>query len=98
MKDVLRGALIVVGVLLGLALLLAAGNLLLGLLGVIAAAIFAILPILGTLLAIAIAIAILWAIGKSFGCFAKGWKGDVERNETNKEAVEWKDRSQESNT
>ena len=98
MKDVLRGALIVVAVLIGLALLLAAGNLLLGLLGVIAAAIFAILPILGTLLAIAIVIAILWTIGKSLGCFAKGWKGDVERNETNKETVEWKDKSQESNT
>lgn len=78
MKDVLRGALIVVGVLIGLALLLAAGNLLLGLLGVIAAAVFAILPILGTLLAIAIVIAILWVIGKSFGCIAKGWKGDED--------------------
>ena len=78
MKDVLRGALIVVGVLIGLALLLVAGNLLLGLLGVIAAAVFAILPILGTLLAIAIVIAILWVIGKSFGCFVQGWKGDEE--------------------
>ena len=97
MKDVLRGALIVVGVLIGLALLLAAGNLLLGLLGVMAAAVIAILPILGTLLAIAIVIAILWAIGKSFGCFTKGLKGDVERNETDTEDGGWKDKLQESN-
>ena len=74
MRNVVRGAVIILGVLLVFGLLLLLGNLLLGLVGIVAAAVFAVLPFLGIALAISVVIAMLWGIGRVFGCFVEGWK------------------------
>lgn len=80
MRNIIRGAMIVLGVLLGFGLLLLLGNLLLGLVGIVAAAVFAILPFLGIALAVAVVVAILWGIGRAFGCFVQGWKEGADTN------------------